>query len=94
MIDDIKRDRDAGGDDMPTNIMKVPVRVASTNLRRKSVDRVLAMEAALITAERLEKFVDLVDGSFGGGRVITFSDADIAECKEALAAYRAATGAA
>ena len=57
------------------------------------IARVPDLEAALIAAERMEKFVALVDGSFGGGRVITFSDADIAECKEVLTAFRAATGA-
>lgn len=59
----------------------------------RRIARVPDMEAALLAADRMEKFVALVDGSFGGGRVITFSDADIAECKEALTEFRAATGA-
>ena len=89
LIEQIKADRDAGGDDMPTNIMEVPIRVSSTNLRRKSVDRVLAMEAALIAAEELVGVAEAAfDDALDRGKAMTPSVA------KALAAYRAATGAA
>ena len=39
-------------------------------------------------AERLAKFMDLLNGSFGGGMVITFSAIDVQEVETALAAHR------
>lgn len=107
MIEDIKRDRREGSDGpwrktpdsgeisskdgaYVARAIGVVSREGGANARR--IARVPEMESALMASEGLAVFAALVDASFGGGRVITFSDADIAECKEALAAFRAATG--
>ena len=82
MIDDIKRDRDAGGDDMPTSILDVPFKIVAINVGRKSIDRILAMESALLAADELAKAVDDMHEDTG---LTTLS------VSTALAAYREAT---
>ena len=52
--------------------------------------KAIELIADLLTAkdaeiERLREFVELVVGSFGGGRVITFSDEDMEQGRAALA---------
>lgn len=50
---------------------------------------VLRLTALVEAADALYMFVELVEGSFGGGRVVTFSDSDIEEASTAMATYRA-----
>lgn len=55
--------------------------------RIETLERELAEANA--DAERLADLCAMVHGSFGGGRVITFSDGDIDAYEQALAAHRA-----
>lgn len=54
------------------------------------LERVDKLERIALVAEELSRLVDLVNGSFGGGRVITFSDSDVEEFGAALAEFQEA----
>lgn len=60
----------------------------AANMRR--IARVPQLERIALAAEELSRLVDLVNGSFGGGRVITFSDSDVEEFGAVLAEFREA----
>ena len=77
---------------MPESQIKVqPIVNAARHADSRRIANVPNYEAALLAAEGLEQFCLLVHGSFGGGRVVTFSDADVEQCKTAIEAYREAT---